>query len=107
MLKRKLETKDSVKSKATHVNRFVSNPALVQDSIDDALDRRLKEHRHVRSQEHKLAESYIAIWVVIPRSAKFDILRFVGIPEPDFRSFVEAGGNAVEVRQKHGILEVT
>ena len=72
----------------------MSNFALVQHSLDDAFNWRLKEHRHVRPQKFKLAKFYVATLVVISGSAKFDILWFVGIgPEPEFRVFVEAGNN--------------
>jgi len=52
-----------------------------------------------------LAESDIATWVVIPGCAKFDILRFGGISEPEFRCFVEAVDNMFNIGQKGGIQE--
>jgi len=52
-----------------------------------------------------LAESDITTWVVIPCSAKFDILRFGEILEPEFCRFVEAVDNMFNVIQKDGILE--
>jgi hypothetical protein len=85
----------------------VSHLALIQDSPDDALNRRLKELRHNRPQEFELAESDVKILVVIPCCTKFDILRFVRISKPEFRGFVEAGENMVDVRQKGRTLKVT
>ena len=84
----------------------MSRLALIQNSPDDALDGRLKELSHIRPQEFDLSESNVKSWVVIPCSTKFDILRFVRISKPEFRSFVEAGENMVDVRQKGRILEI-
>jgi len=53
-----------------------------------------------------LAESDIATLVIIPRSTKFDILRFIEISEPELRSFVEAVDNMLNINQKGGVLEV-
>ena len=53
-----------------------------------------------------MAESDIIALVVIPCSAKFDILRFVWISKPEFGSLVKAFDNIVQVCQKSRILEV-
>ena len=53
-----------------------------------------------------MAESDIIVFVVIPCSAKFDKLGFVGSSKPEFRVFVEALDNVVHIRQKSRIPKV-
>ena len=53
-----------------------------------------------------MAESDITILVVIPCSAKFDKLGFVGSSKPEFRGFVETLDNVVHIHQKSRIPKV-
>ena len=91
---------------STHTYRFVSHLALVQQSLNNALKGSLKERGHIRPQEFELSESDIATWVVIPCSAKFDIVGFAGILKPKLRDFIEAADNMVEVCQECRIFQV-
>jgi len=101
-----VQDKGQPREQATNRYRFVSHYALIDDSPDDALNGRLKELGHIRPQEFELPEPDVAILVVIPCSSKFDILGFVRISKPEFRSFVEAGEDMVDIRQKGRILKV-
>ena len=93
-------------TKATHRHGFMSRLLLVEHSLQDPFGRRLEERGHIRPQEFEKAELDIATWIVVPCSAKTDKLRFIGISEPEFRSFVEAVDDVIKVLQKVRLLEV-
>jgi len=90
-----LRQRATTETEATDRYRFVSHLALVQHSLDDALNRGLKELSHIGPQEFELAESDIAALVVILCSAKFDILIFARISKPEFCGLVKAFDNVV------------